>query len=331
MKRRDFITLLGGATAAPMIWPLAARAQQPAQIPLIGFLSSRAPGDSAHLVDAFRAGLAEAGYIDGRNVTIEFRWAEGQYDRLPALVAELISRRVAVLVAVGGEPSALAATAATSVIPIVFSVGGDPVKIGLVASLNRPGGNVTGVSLLTTPPEAKRLGILHELVPNATLFGVLINPKYQEAEAQSRELEEAARILGRRIQISRASTDGELEQAFTTLVQQRAGALLVSADPFFDTRRDRIIAFAAQYRLPAIYHFREYAVAGGLMSYGISVTDGYRRVGNYTGQILKGAKPADLPIQQSIKFEFVINLKTAKALGIDVPPTMSARADEVIE
>jgi putative ABC transport system substrate-binding protein len=300
-------------------------------MPVIGFLSSRSPDESKHLVVAFRTGLQTGGYVEGQNVAIEYRWAEGQYDRLPALAADLVSRNVAVLVTTGGEPSALAAKAATSAIPIVFTVGGDPVKIGLVASLNRPGGNATGVSLLTTAPEAKRLGLLHELVPTAAVIGVLINPNYQEAEAQAREIKDAARAIDRRIQIANAGNDRELEPAFATLVQQRAAALLVGADPFFDTRRDRIIALAAQFKLPAIYQFRDYAIAGGLMSYGISITDGYRQVGIYTGQILKGAKPADLPIQQSIKFEFVINLKTAKTLGLDVPPTLSARADEVIE
>jgi putative ABC transport system substrate-binding protein len=300
-------------------------------MPVIGFLSSRSPGDSAYLVVAFRKGLSEVGYDDGQNVAIEFRWAEGRYERLPALAADLVNRQVAVLVAVGGEPSALAAKAASSTIPLVFTTGGDPVKIGLVASLNRPGGNATGVSLLTTAPESKRLGLLHELAPSAALIGVLINPNYQEAEAQSRELQEAARSIGQRLHIVNAKNDEELESAFATLVQERANALLVSADPFFDTKRDRIIAFAARYRLPAIYQFRDYAVAGGLMSYGISITDGYRQVGIYTGQILKGAKPAELPIQQSVKFEFVINLKTAKALGLTVPPTLLARADEVIE
>ncbi len=327
MRRRTFIAFLSSAAVA---WPLAAHAQQP-QTLVIGFLSSRSPGDSAYLVAAFRRGLGETGYVEGQNVAIEFRWAQGQYDRLPALVADLVNRQVAVLVAVGGEPSALAAKAASSTIPLVFTTGGDPVKIGLVDSLNRPGGNATGVSLLTSTPEAKRLGLLHELVPSAALIGVLINPNYQQAEAQARELQEAARSIGQRLHVVNAKNEGELESAFATLVQERADALLVSADPFFDTKRDRIIAFAAQYRLPAIYQFRDYAVAGGLMSYGISITDGYRQVGIYTGQILKGAKPAELPIQQSIKFEFVINLKTAKALGLEVPPTMSARADEVIE
>jgi putative ABC transport system substrate-binding protein len=327
MRRREFITLLGGAAAA---WPLAARAQQPV-MPVIGFLSSRSPGESKHLVAAFRAGLQTGGYVEGQSVAIEYRWAEGQYDRLPALASDLVRRAVAVLVTTGGEPSALAAKAATSTIPIVFTVGGDPVKVGLVASLNRPGGNATGVSLLTTAPEAKRLGLLKELVPSAAVFGVLINPNYQEAEAQSQEVREAARAIGRQVRIANAANDRELEAAFATLVQQGAAALLVGADPFFDTRRDRIVALAAQFKLPAIYQFRDFAVAGGLMSYGISITDGYRQVGIYTGRVLKGTKPADLPIHQSIKFEAVINLKTAKALGVKISDNLLSIADEVIE
>ena len=331
MKRREFITLLGGAAAAPsMFWPRLASAEQ-ATMPVIGFLSSRSPAESSHLVAAFRAGLQAGGYVEGQNVAIEYRWAEGQYDRLPALAVDLVRRGVAVLATTGGEPSALAAKAATSTIPIVFTVGGDPVKIGLVASLNRPGGNATGVSLLTTVPEAKRLGLLYELVPNAALIGVLINPNYQGAEAQSREVQDAARAIDRRIEIATAGNDRQLEAAFGTLVQQHADALLVGADPFFGTRRDRIIALAAQFKLPAMYQFRDYPVAGGLMSYGINITDGYRQVGVYTGQVLKGAKPADLPIHQSIKFEFIINLKSAKALGLQIPDKLIALADEVIE
>ena len=327
MRRREFITLLGGAVAA---WPLAVGAQQPS-IPVIGYLSSRSPDESKHLVEAFRMGLQAGGYVEGQNVAIEYRWGEGQYGRLPALAADLIRRGVAVLVTTGGEPSVFAAKAATSAIPIVFTVGGDPVKLGLVASLNRPGGNATGVSLLTTAPEAKRLGLLRELVPDATVFGVLINPNYQGAEAQSREVQEAGRAIGRRIHIANAGNDQELATAFAALVEQRASALLVGADPFFDTRRDRIVALAAQFKLPAIYQFRDYAVAGGLMSYGISIADGYRQVGIYTGQILKGANPADLPIHQSIKFEFVINLKTAKTFGVLISDNLLSLADEVIE
>jgi putative ABC transport system substrate-binding protein len=325
VRRREFITLLGGAAAA---LPLSARAQQPGT-PVIGFLSSRSPDESKHLVNAFRAGLHTGGYVEGESVAIEYRWAEGEYDRLPALAIDLVRRAVAVLVTTGGEPSALAAKSATSTIPIVFAVGGDPVRTGLVASLSRPGGNATGVSLLTTETEAKRLGLLSELVPSAAVIGVLINP--QGAGAQSQEVQEAARAIGRQVRIANAGNDRELEVAFSTLVQQRANALLVGADPFFDTRRDRIVALAAQFKLPAIYQFRDYAVAGGLMSYGISIMDGYRQVGIYTGRVLKGTKPADLSIYQSIKFEAVINLKTAKTLGLEVPPTLLARTDEVIE
>jgi ABC-type uncharacterized transport system substrate-binding protein len=325
MRRREFITLVVGAVAQ---WSRAARAQV---LPVIGFVSSRSSADSSYVVSAFRKGLTESGYTEGQNVKIEFRWAEGKYDRLPALVKDLIAQGINVLVAVGGEPSAFAAKAATSTVPIVFTVGGDPVKAGLVASLNRPGGNATGISLLTTAPESKRLGLLHEIVPKAALIGVLINPKYADAENQTREVQDAANSIGQRIQILKAGTDGELQSAFAAFIEQRIEALLVCADPFFDTRRDQIIAFAAQSRIPAIYQFREYALAGGLMSYGISLTEGYRQVGIYAGQILKGAKPAELPIQQSIKFDFVINLKTAKALGLTIPFGLLNAADEVIE
>jgi putative ABC transport system substrate-binding protein len=327
MRRREFIALLGGAAT---VWPVAAGAQQ-AAMPVVGFMSSRSLADSTVLVAAFRKGLAESGFVEGQSLAVEYRWAGGQYDRLPALAADLVQRRVAVLVATGGEPSALAAKAATSAIPIVFTTGGDPVKIGLVASLSRPGGNATGVSLLTTTPEVKRLGLLHEFTPGTGIVGVLIDPNYPGAAAQERELTGASPTIGQRIHIAKAGNEGELEQAFAELTRERAEALLVTSDPFFDTERDRIIAFAAQRRMPAIYQFREYAVAGGLMSYGISLPEGYRQVGLYAGQILKGVKPADLPVVQSIKFEFVLNLKTASALGLDVPASVLARADEVIE
>jgi putative ABC transport system substrate-binding protein len=300
-------------------------------MPVIGWLSSRSPGESKHLVDAFRSGLQTLGYVEGKNVAIHFRWAEGQYDRLPAMAAELVREKIAVLATLGGEPSALAAKAATSTIPIVFNVGGDPVKAGLVASLNRPGGNATGVSLLTFAPEAKRLGLLHEVVPNTEVIGALINPNYQGAEDQWREVQDAARAIDRRVERALAASEQELEPAFEALVQKQVAALLVTADPFFNTRRDRIVALAAQFKLPTMYQFRDYAVAGGLMSYGISISDGYHQVGVYTGQVLKGAKPADLPIQQSIRFEFVINTKTAKALGLSIPDKLLALADEVVE
>jgi putative tryptophan/tyrosine transport system substrate-binding protein len=327
MKRREFMIALSGAAA---LWPFETSAQQPL-LPIIGYMSSRSAGDSVSLVAAFRKGLSEAGFVDGQNVTIEYRWAEGQYDRLPAMAAELIRIGSALLVTTGGEPSAFAAKAATSTIPIVFTTGGDPVKNGLVESLNRPGGNATGVSLLTTAPESKRLGLLHELVPDTKIVGVLIDPNYQEAEAQARELREAAGKINQRIHIAFAGNDSELESAFETIVQAQADAFLVCSDPFFDTRGDRIVGFATQRRMPAVYQFREYAVRGGLMSYGISLPEGYRQVGVYAGKVLKGTKPADLPIVQSIKFEFVINLKAAKTLGLEVPPMLLARADEVIE
>jgi len=326
MRRREFLGALVGAAAA---WPLAARAQQPA-MPVIGFLSSRSPEDSVFVLDAFRQGLREAGFVDGHNVAIEFRWARGRYQQLPALAADLVSRRVAVLAAVGGHPSAVAAMQATSTIPIVF-VMGDPVKAGLVKSFSRPSGNATGSVPLSTEIEPKRLGLLHELVPGVPLIGVVLNPNFPTAAKQLQDLEQAARTIGKRLFVAKASNDEELNAAFASFLQQRVGALLVTTDPYFDSRRERIIAFAAQHRLPAVYSFREYAVAGGLASYGSSITEAYRNSGVYAGRILKGAKPADLPVVLATKFDFVINLKTAKALGLTVPPTLLARADEVIE
>jgi len=326
MRRRDFITLLSGATA----WPLAARAQQSA-VPLIGFMSSRSPEDSVGAIAAFRKGLAESGLTEDKNVAIEFRWARGEYDRLPALAAELVSRQVAVLVTVGAEPSALAGKAATATIPIVFTSGNDPIGSGLVASLNRPGGNATGVAMLTTNLEPKRLGLLHELFPGASLFGALLNPKLPLATAQARALTEAARTLGQQVVLLNASSDAELDNALAALARQHVTAVLVAGDPFFDSRRDRIIALAAQQRLPAIYQFREYAVAGGLMSYGVSLSEAYRQVGIYAARVINGTKPADLPVVQSLKFELVINLKTAKALDLSISPAVLAIADEVIE
>ena len=275
-------------------------------------------------------GVWAGGLTEGKNVIIEFRWARGEYDRLPAVAAELVSRQVAVLVAAGGDPSARAAKAATSTVPIVFG-SGDPVKAGLVASLNRPGRNATGVHILSNDLEPKRLGLLHELFPSAAVFGALLNPKFPPAATQALELAEAARAIGRPVVFLNASTDAELDAAFAALLRQRAVAVLVAADPFFDTRRDQIITFAAQQKLPAMYHFREYTMAGGLMSYGVSIPEAYRQVGVYTGRILRGEKPADLPVMQSVKFELVINLKTTKALGFEFPPTFLARADEVIE
>jgi putative tryptophan/tyrosine transport system substrate-binding protein len=325
LRAHRFVKFIGGAAA----WPTVARGQQPA-MPVVGFLSSRLPDEAKQSLTGFRSGLRTTGYVDGQNVVIEYRWADGEYSRLPGLAADLVRRGVAVLVATGGEPSALAAKVATSTIPIVFTIGGDPVKVGLVGSLNRPGGNATGVSLLTSLAEAKRLGLLNEVIPGVGVLGVLINPNYQQSEVQSREVQEAARTIGRPIQID-AGNDQELEEAFATLAQRRVAAMLVTADPFFTTRRDRIIALAAQLKLPAIYEFREYTEAGGLMSYGISLKDGYHQAGIYTGQVLKGARPADLPVQQSTKFEFVINLKTAKTLGVKFSENVLSLADDVIE
>jgi ABC-type uncharacterized transport system substrate-binding protein len=328
VKRRELlITLLGGATAA---WPLAARAQQP-PMPVIGFMSSRSAEESRYLVEAFRQGLREIGFTESQNVAIEFRWANGQYDRLPALAESLVSRRVTVLAAIGGEPVPLAAMRATSAIPIVFMIGGDPVEAGLVKSYNQPGGNVTGVAILSNLMEPKRLGLLHELAPAENSIGVLANPKFPITARVLQDLQEAARAIGRRLVISQASNDKELHAAFASLVQARVGALLVGSDPYFNTQRDRIVAFATQQRLPAIYQFREYAVAGGLLSYGIDLADAYRWLGVYAARILKGTRPAELPVMQPTKYEFVINLKTAKVLGLTIPPAVLALADEVIE
>ena len=292
-------------------------------------MSARSPEDSAHLLAAFRRGLAEGGYVEGQNLSIEFRWARGQYDLLPAIAADLVSRRVAVLVAVGGDPSPRAAKRATSIIPIVFGVGGDPVSEGLVESFNHPGGNATGDTLYTNIMEPKRFGLLRELVPGVPLFGVLLNPSF--APYQLPQIEEAARSVDQRILVAKASADEELAAAFAAFTVERVGALLIAADPYFDMRRDQIVGFAERQRLPAIYHFREYAVAGGLLSYGVSVTEGYRQRGIYTARMLKGEKPADLPVLQPTKFELVINLKTAKALGIKISDNLLSLADEVIE
>jgi ABC-type uncharacterized transport system substrate-binding protein len=327
VKRREFITLLGGTATA---WPFAARAQQPA-MPVVGFLSSRSADDSARVVAAFREGLAEIGYIDGRDATIEFRWAQGQFDRLPALAAELVHRPVAVLAAVGGFQTPRAAQEATNAIPIVFGIGEDPVKEGLVPNLNRPGSNVTGATFFTALLGAKRLGLLHDLVPKAELVGLLVNQNTSQGQGQIRDVQQAARDLGLGLVVLNGGSDEDLEAASASLTQQRVTALMVGADPFFDTRRDRLIALVAQHRLPSIYQFRDYALAGGLMSYGASITDLYRQVGVYVGRILKGEKPADLPVMLPTKFEFVINLKTARALGIDIPANLLTLADEVIE
>ena len=326
MKRREFITLLGGAAA----WPLAARAQQLA-IPVIGYLSTRSPDESAHLLAAFHRGLAENGFVEGQNVRVEYRWALGEYGRLPAQAAELVRRPVAVLAATGGEPAALAAKAATATIPVAATFAGDPVKQGLVASLSRPGGNITGISNLATTLEAKRLGLLHDLVPQAATIGVLLNPASSTAANQLSDLQEAARTIGLQLHVLRASTDGEIAAAFESVAQNRIPALAVAGDPFFNSRRDKLVALAARHAVPAVYSFRDYAVAGGLMSYGIDLPDVYRQIGVYVGRILKGAKPADMPVEQPTKFEFVINLKTAKALGLTIPAGLISFADEVIE
>ena len=325
MRRRDFISLIGGAAAA---WPMAPLAQQP-PTPSIGFLNTGSSQSLTHLAAAFRQGLSEVGYVEGRNVGIEYRWAEGHYDRLPAMASDLVRRQVAVITA--NSPGAVAAKALTKTIPIVFSTGTDPVALGFVNSLNRPGGNLTGVYFFSADMETKRMGLLHELVPSAMTVAVLLNPTYPNFDNQTKEVQEAGRILGQQIEILRASTDQEIEAAFASLVQLRARALLVGADAFFNNQHVQIVALAARYTVPAIYEQREFAEAGGLASYGTSLTNAYRQVGIYAGRILKGEKPADLPVVQSTKFEFVINLKTARALGLEVPPGLSARADEVIE
>jgi ABC-type uncharacterized transport system substrate-binding protein len=327
MQRREFITILGGAAVA---WPLVARAQQSA-MPVIGFLSSGAPDTFAPYVAAFRKGLNETGYVDGQTVAIEYRWAEANYDRLPALSAELVSRPVAVIFASGGVVTAHAAKAATATIPIVYTGGGDPVKLGLAASLNHPGGNVTGVNFLVNELGAKRLELLRQVVPKTTLIAILVNPRNRNAEFETNEMQEAARALRTQTVVLRASSTGELETAFTTLAQRRAGALVVAGDPFFDSQRDQIVALAARHALPTMYFLHGFVAAGGLMSYGTSITDAYRQAGIYVGKILNGAKPADLPIVQSTKFELVINLKTAKTLGLTVPDKLLVAADEVIE
>jgi ABC-type uncharacterized transport system substrate-binding protein len=326
MRRRELMFLLGGA----ITWPRALRAQQKA-MPVIGYLSSMPPGPAAPLVAAFRQGLGETGYVEGRNVAFEYRFAEGHYDRLPALAADLVGRKVDVIVTQGGISPARAAKSATSTIPIVFSVGGDPVALGLVTSFARPGGNLTGFSMLTGELNPKRLEMISDLVPQARVIALLVNPNHPNAERIIGDAQEAARAKGVQLPILKAATESEIDAAFASLVQLHAGALVVGNDPFFNSRREQVVALASRHAVPAIYEWREFADAGGLVSYGTSITSVYRQLGTYAGKILEGAKPADLPVQQPTRFELVINLKTAKALGLTVPQSLFARADEVIE
>ena len=326
MRRRDFITIFGSAAA----WPVAARAQQPA-MPVIGYLESRSPDGMTDRLRAFRQGLKDTGYVEGENVRIEYRWAENQVDRLPMLAAELVRQRVNVIATTGGEDVALAAKAATKTIPIVFGIAQDPVPFGLVASHSRPGGNATGVNFLVAELGSKQLGLLRELIPAAARVGLLVNPKFPSTERAMTDVTAAASAMGLQVDVVQASDSRAIESVFGTLVHNKADALLVGPDAFFVSRRLQLAILAARHALPAVYNVREYVEAGGLMSYGTNVRDAYRQIGVYVGRILKGAKPADLPVMQSSKFELVINLPTARALGIEVPPNLLARADEVIE
>ena len=326
MKRREFVSLLVGGAAA---WPLVARAQQPA-MPVIGYLNSRSRDTDTPFLAAFHRGLNETGYVEGQNVAIEYRWADGQYDRLPVLATDLVRRRVTVMAATS-TPAALAAKAATSAIPIVFTTAADPIAVGLVDSLSRPSGNVTGVNSYLSDLGAKRLELLRQLVPTAALIGMLVNPNYPDAESQAKDVKEAARTLGQQVHVVNADSEGDLNRAFATFIELKADALLVSLDSFFLSRREQLVALAARHKIPVMYFARDFVLAGGLMSYGSDLADSYRQAGVYTGRIIRGEKPADLPVQRSTKFELVINFKTAKALGLTVPPSLLARADEVIE
>ncbi len=327
MRRREFISLLGSAAA---LWPLTATTQE-AKIPVIGFLSSRSPADTTHLVAAFRSGLAESGYVEGQTIEIEYRFAGGKYGELPKLAKDLVAKSIKVLVATGGDPSALAAKAATAVIPIVFTIGTDPVKLGLVASYSRPGGNITGVNILASTLETKRLGLLHRLVPYASTIAVLTDPKFPPAQVEARNVEQAARAIGLQMRVLHASSDDEIDAAFETIAKEHVSALLLIGEPFYDTRRSKLITLAARHKVPTMYYFREFTEAGGSASYGVDVRRGYRQAGEYVARILNGAKAAELPVIEPTKFEFVINLKTSKAMGLEVPPSVSAEADEVIE
>ena len=327
MRRRDFVKLLAGSAIA---WPLAARAQQSA-MPVVGFLSTRSPAEAATVLQAFRQGLGQVGYFEGKNVTIEYRWAEGQYDRLPELASDLVRRQVTVIAATGGEPSPLAAQAATKTIPIVCTLGGDPVETGLVASLSHPGGNLTGTTIMAVEMASKRLELARQLVPKASAIAMLTNPKFPAASAELRELQDAARPFGLQINVLNASTDHEIDAAFATIIAQKNGALIIGTDPFLLGQRDQLVRLAARHAVPTIYFLREFVEAGGLMSYSPNIVNGYRQAGVYTGLILGGANPADLPIVRPTQFQFFLNVKTAKLLNLEIPPLLLALADEVIE
>ena len=327
MRRREFITAIAGSAAA---WPLAARAQQ-SNTPVIGFLGSRSLEDSANLVAAFRAGLGEIGFVEGQNVTIDFRWAEGHYERLAALSAELVARQVSVIAAPGGIAAGLAAKAATTKIPIIFLTGADPIEFGLVSNFSRPEANLTGVAILTNTLAPKQLELLHEVAPSASNVAFLVNPKNPIAESDTRDLRSAAKATGQQILVFNAGSEGDIDSAFAALVDQHAGAVLVQSDPLFNSQPSKIVALAARYSIPAIYQWRDFVAAGGLMSYGTVLADAYRQVGVYAGKILNGTKPGDLPVQQSVRVQLILNLRTAKALGLTFSNQLLGRADEVIE